>query len=80
MELRKAILGDGQISRAHVAALKCVKETRIIAIADRGEGRARAIAELAGGVNAYSYLAILLQEGRPDTVHVEHDYSQSQKA
>jgi len=68
--MKVAIVGCGQISRVHVSALQEIEGLEIGAVCDRDEWRAREIANLAGGGNAYGDLATLLQEERPDAVHV----------
>jgi predicted dehydrogenase/nucleoside-diphosphate-sugar epimerase len=68
--MRVAIIGCGQISRVHISALSTIEGLEISAVCDRDKWRAREAAKLAKVANAYSDLATLLQEERPDTVHV----------
>lgn len=68
--MRVAIVGCGQISRAHINALQETDGLEIKAVCDLDVWRARDIANLAGSANAYGDLATLLREERPDAVHV----------
>jgi len=68
--MRVALVGCGQISQAHISALREIEGLEISAVCDRDEWRAREIANVAGGASAYRDLATLLQQERPDAVHV----------
>lgn len=79
--LRAAIVGCGQIAGAHLAALHRIAPDRsrrppspgaavVCAVADRDPGRARRLAEQAGGATPYTDLGSLLARERPDVVHV----------
>jgi predicted dehydrogenase/nucleoside-diphosphate-sugar epimerase len=68
--MRVAIVGCGNISRAHISAIQEIAGLEIGAVCDRDEWRAREIANLAGGAKAYGDLATLLQEECPDAVHI----------
>jgi len=54
----------------HISALQEIEALKIGAICDRDEWRAQEVANLAGGANVYGDLATLLQEERPDAIHV----------
>lgn len=68
--LRVALIGCGQIARMHLGALLEVPGLEVVAVCDRDEQRARATARLREGVQWYNDLAQLLQEVRPDAVHI----------
>jgi predicted dehydrogenase/nucleoside-diphosphate-sugar epimerase len=70
MDMQVALVGCGQISRVHISALQEIEGLEVSAVCDRDRWRAREVANLAGGANAYDDLATLLQEKRPDVVHV----------
>ncbi len=69
-QVNVAIVGCGQISRAHVGALRELESIEIGAVCDRDEWRAREIAGLAGEAKAYTDLATMLEEERPQAVHI----------
>jgi predicted dehydrogenase/nucleoside-diphosphate-sugar epimerase len=66
---RVALLGAGYIADWHRRALRFVPEARIVAVCDRVEGRAAAVAA-AAGARAYASLAEMLGAERLDAVHV----------
>lgn len=70
VRMRVAIIGCGQISRAHISALRKMEELEIAAVCDRDKWRAQQIANLAGNVTSYDNFASLLQNEQPDAVHV----------
>jgi predicted dehydrogenase/nucleoside-diphosphate-sugar epimerase len=70
MYMRAAIVGCGQISRAHVSALNEIDGIDICAVCDRDKWRAQESAKQAGGASAYTDLAMLLRDGQPDSVHI----------
>jgi predicted dehydrogenase len=70
MTVRIALVGCGQISRAHIGAIQEVEGLEICAVCDRDRDRTRKAADLAGGAQEYSDLGELLREERPDAVHI----------
>ncbi len=68
--MRAALVGCGQVSGVHIIALQAIEGLESAAVCDWDEWRARETASTAGGANAYSDLATLLEEERPDAVHV----------
>jgi len=54
----------------HISAIQEIAGLEICAVCDRDEWRAREIANLAGGANAYGNWATLLQEEHLDAVHI----------
>ena len=68
--MRVAIVGCGQISRVHIAALQAVEGLTISAVCDRDQWRAQTMAGLTENAKAYDDLATLLQEQQPDAVHI----------
>jgi predicted dehydrogenase/nucleoside-diphosphate-sugar epimerase len=67
--MRVAVIGCGQFSRPHVNALRAINQ-EVVAVCDRDPWRARDMAKFAGGARAYNDLATLLQQERPDAVHI----------
>ena len=68
--MRVAVVGCGQVSRAHINALQAIDGVEIAAVCDRDLWRAQDVAQLTRGARAYSDLALLLQQERPNTVHI----------
>lgn len=68
--LRAAIVGAGQISKMHVAALDDTPHAELVAVVDRDLGLAGALAAGRPGVGVYSNLSELLADRAVDAVHV----------
>jgi len=68
--IRVAIVGCGLIAQAHIRALQAVEGVEILAVCDRDADRAQRMARLAQGARVYDGLTSLLQDERPDAVHV----------
>ncbi len=68
--LRAAIVGAGQISKMHVAALDDTPHAELVAVVDRDLGLAGALAAGRPGVGVYSSLSELLADRAVDAVHV----------
>jgi predicted dehydrogenase/nucleoside-diphosphate-sugar epimerase len=70
MSLRVAFVGAGQMARNHLHALGCVGVPAVaVGVHDRSRGQAEQFASLAG-IPAFPSLHGLLDEARPDVVHV----------
>jgi len=68
--IRAAIIGAGGVARTqHAPALAKLKDVRIVAVCDVDEGRAAAVAGQYGAA-AYTDYRRMLEEVRPDIVHV----------
>ncbi len=68
--LRVAFVGAGRMARLHLHALRRVRSPHVVAaVCDTSETAARGLAELAGTA-AYTSLAELLVEAKPNVVHV----------
>src|SRR3954470_13304391 len=70
MSFSVAILGAGYIADWHCQALRGVRGVRVVAACDRDAGRARRLADRYGIPQAFTDLAALLDEAKPDVVHV----------
>lgn len=68
--MRVAIVGCGQISRAHVNALRQMEDVQIVAVCDQDKHRAQDLATLAGNTAVYTDLAALLEQAKPDVAHI----------
>jgi predicted dehydrogenase/nucleoside-diphosphate-sugar epimerase len=68
--MRVAIVGCGRISRVHIAALREIEGLTVSAVCDRDQWSAQTAAGLVENAKAYDDLATLLQEERPDAVHI----------
>jgi predicted dehydrogenase/nucleoside-diphosphate-sugar epimerase len=68
--MKVALVGCGQISKAHVDALKQIEDAAVCAICDLDRFRAQEIADLAGGAQVFGDLAMLLSEAQPNVVHI----------
>jgi nucleoside-diphosphate-sugar epimerase/predicted dehydrogenase len=71
-EIRVALLGAGFIADFHLEALRRVPGARLVGVCDLSRARAERLAARAAGgqAGAYTDLARLLGEARPDVVHV----------
>ena len=67
--LKTAIVGCGKIADAHAVQLQRIEGARIVAVCDREPLMARQLADRFGG-RCYSSLTELLDESRPDVVHI----------
>ena len=65
-----AIVGCGQIARAHLAALAAVPSARVVALCDRDQDRARELAPLAPGATSTASSATRCRDHHIDVVHV----------
>ena len=68
--MRVGIAGCGLISRAHIDALRRVQGVEIVAVCDSDPMKARRTAGAHGIPHSYGDLSSLLNERRPDVVHV----------
>jgi predicted dehydrogenase len=69
--IKVAITGTGSIARAHVAALRTLRdEATVVAVTDIDSARSRAFAGEYGIAASYDTLAELLAVARPGLVHV----------
>lgn len=68
--VRTALVGCGNVSSDHVAAVRLLDGVRICAVVDVDERRRRDTAALAGNVAAYPDLASMLEQEQPHAVHV----------
>jgi predicted dehydrogenase/nucleoside-diphosphate-sugar epimerase len=70
MSIRVAFVGAGRMARLHLHALRRVRTAHVVAgVYDPSARAARELAALAGAV-AYTSLADLLHDARPELVHV----------
>jgi predicted dehydrogenase len=70
LPLRAAVVGCGHIATAHLAVLRRLRGVRIVGVCDLDPAAAHRAAALAGGCAAYTELRSLLDQARPDVVHV----------
>jgi predicted dehydrogenase len=70
MSLRVAIVGCGKIADAHAEQIRRIKETDLVGVCDREELMARQLAERFEAGRAFDDLDQLLEEAKPDVVHV----------
>ena len=68
--MRVAIAGCGQFSRAHISALQKIQGLEIVAVCDQDPWRAREVAGLTRGAQAYGDLEAMLQRAHPNVVHI----------
>lgn len=68
--MRVAIVGCGQISRMHIDALREINGVEICAVCDRDLWRARKASEICPGAQVYTDTTTMLQESKPQAVHV----------
>lgn len=68
--MRIALVGCGQISRSHIAALRAVPGATIVAVCDQDPWKARDTSSFVPGTASYSTVATMLEESRPEVVHV----------
>lgn len=69
-EYRVAVIGCGVIAPNHIDAIMKQDNTRLVAVCDVKEDRARARAELGGGCHWYTDYSVMLAEEKPDAVHL----------
>lgn len=69
-ELRVGILGTGYISKYHLEGLRTVPEARVVALCDLNRGRAEVVAGMFGIPDVFTNLDAMLDDARPDVVHV----------
>ena len=65
-----ALLGAGYIADFHVEALRRLPDVALIGVCDLSRARAERLASQVAGAAAFTVLNVLLDEGRPDVVHV----------
>jgi nucleoside-diphosphate-sugar epimerase/predicted dehydrogenase len=65
-----ALLGAGYIADFHVEALRRLPDVALIGVCDLSRARAERLASQVAGAAAFTDLNVLLEEGRPDVVHV----------
>ncbi|MBC8132296.1 MAG: Gfo/Idh/MocA family oxidoreductase, partial [Deltaproteobacteria bacterium] len=68
--IKVALLGAGFIADYHIAALRRVPNVKIVGVCDLSRTRAERLASLAEGAAAYTDLAQLLSEAKPQVVHL----------
>jgi predicted dehydrogenase len=68
--MRAAIVGCGHIATAHLAVLRRMGGVRIVGVSDLDPAAAQRAAAGAGGCATYTKLRSLLDDARPDVVHV----------
>lgn len=69
-ELRVAVVGTGRIAAQHLAAVRRLGTGRLVAVADRSPVTAEAMAERHGIPVWFTDHRVLLDEVRPDVVHI----------
>jgi predicted dehydrogenase len=69
-KLKSAVIGCGAISREHLAALSELENVEIVAVCDLSPARAQATAERFGITKWYSSHRQLVDDVRPDLVHI----------
>ncbi len=69
-EFRVGLVGCGRISRNHVEAIAQIDGLRLTAVCDTSEARAKATAELAGGIPWYTSYERMLAEAPTDIITV----------
>ena len=67
--MRAVVIGCGNISRVHLAALDAMEDVTLVAVADCVAARAEKAAKQ-HGCRAYTDYITMLDEERPDTVHI----------
>lgn len=70
MPLRVAIVGCGKIADAHAAQIRRIEGAEIVGVCDRERLMAGQLAERFGVGGVYDDVAALLEQARPDVVHV----------
>lgn len=70
MSLRVAIVGCGKIADAHAAQIRRIEGCRLVGACDREELMARQLAERFPVERCFTDLGDLLNEARPDVVHI----------
>ena len=68
--LKIAIIGCGKIADAHAAQIRRIPSSRLVAVCDREELMARQLSERLELGKHYSDVGQLLNEARPDVVHI----------
>lgn len=69
-EVRVGILGTGYISKYHLEGLRTVPRARVVAVCDTNRGRADVAAGMFGVSEVFTSLETMLEQARPDVVHV----------
>src|SRR5256884_7838894 len=70
MLLRVAIVGCGKIADAHAAQIRRLEGCDLVGVCDREELMARQLAERFKAERYFDDLGRLLEEGKPDVVHI----------
>jgi len=68
--LTVAFVGCGYIADVHLSALANVRQARLVALCDEDLGRAERLSENCPGASLYRDVGQMLQEEKPDVVHV----------
>lgn len=68
--IRAALVGAGNIARAHLAALRGLEGVECVAVCDRSPVMAESTAEAFAVRRWFTDFALMLSEARPDVVHV----------
>lgn len=68
--MKAALIGAGQIARQHLACLKALPGVDLVAICDRSPATAEAAAERYGARAWFTDHRTMLEQARPDVVHV----------
>jgi predicted dehydrogenase len=68
--IRSALVGAGNIARAHLSALRSLPDVECVAICDRAPVMAESMAEAFGAAGWFTDFERMLREVRPDVVHV----------
>ena len=68
--MRAALIGAGQIARQHLACLKTLPGVEIAAVCDLSPATVEAAAERYGIPAWFTDYRVMLQEARPDVVHI----------
>ena len=74
-ETTVAVIGLGDISAVHLAAISANPRTKLVAVCDTDPGRAERAAE-SWGVRSFHDHRTLLQAARPDVVHITTPHAQ----
>jgi predicted dehydrogenase len=69
-ELRAAIIGCGKIADQHVLAMQRIANCKLVAVCDREIIMAKQLAERFGVEGCFDNPAELLEQSRPDVVHI----------
>jgi predicted dehydrogenase len=68
--MRAAVVGAGRIAQQHLGALTESKLANVVGVCDLSPATARCASERFGGIPWYTDFAVMLQEARPQVVHI----------